>query len=344
MNGIRRICVILIGLTLILSSWLKLLDPTGTGLIMVEYFKFLHINFLIPIAKPVGVAISLLEGITGTALLAGVWPRITAGVTIALLAFFTVISTILLVYNPSMDCGCFGQAIHLSHAQTFAKNIILCVLACISFIPIRTLQLTCREHYLSFGICSVILLLFSVASYNQTPLFDFTEFKPSHTIVLEEHLLDDNFEYPTLSLTDADGMDHSADILDGRVALISIYNPEKISQSNKNSIASFAQEAVNAGYTPILVSTEAMEIAGIDFCLTADYKKLLTLNRSNGGVTFLDNGFIVRKRGRDGLLSYDQMVKMASMDSGEAYVDSSMIHAVFLQTLCIGYIIALLLL
>ena len=47
-HSFRRFCALLIGLVFFVSGALKLMDPVGTGLKMVEYFRFLHLDFLSP--------------------------------------------------------------------------------------------------------------------------------------------------------------------------------------------------------------------------------------------------------------------------------------------------------
>jgi hypothetical protein len=77
------------------------------------------------------------EASTGAALVSGVFRKTTAIVTSALILFFTVITLILWIANPVMDCGCFGEAIHLTHGQTLLKNLVLVALALIAFIPFQ---------------------------------------------------------------------------------------------------------------------------------------------------------------------------------------------------------------
>ena len=96
-NGFRRFFAVIIGRVLLMSGILKLLDPTGTMLIVQEYLKFFHITFLMGIAKPMAVALSLLEALVGAALVAGIWRRLVAAVTMTMMAFITIITLILLI-------------------------------------------------------------------------------------------------------------------------------------------------------------------------------------------------------------------------------------------------------
>ena len=122
----RRLCAWIVGIVFTVSGALKLMDPTGAGLVMEEYFKFLHLGFLSPISMSAGIAFALAEAVTGVALITGVWRKLTAAISSLLMAFFTILTILLVIFNPEMDCGCFGEAIHLTHLQTFLKNIVLC--------------------------------------------------------------------------------------------------------------------------------------------------------------------------------------------------------------------------
>ena len=43
MKAVKRICAFLIGLVLFVAGLVKLMDPVGAGLVVEEYFKFLHL-------------------------------------------------------------------------------------------------------------------------------------------------------------------------------------------------------------------------------------------------------------------------------------------------------------
>ena len=133
----RRFCAFITGFVFFISGILKVLDPVGSGLVMGEYLEFLHLGFLGFAAKWLGTAFSLAETIIGAALITGVWRKSTGIAAMAIQAFFTILTLALVVFNPQMDCGCFGEAIHLTHKQTFIKNLVLCVLLAAAFIPMR---------------------------------------------------------------------------------------------------------------------------------------------------------------------------------------------------------------
>ena len=176
---LKRFCGFITGFVFFLSGIVKLMDPVGAGLVMKEYLDFLHIGFLDFASKPLGVLFALAETIVGTGLITGVWRKIIAPVAIALQGFFTILTLFLVIFNPEMDCGCFGEAIHLTHGQTFVKNLVLMALLLIYYIPSRHLGETRKKKYVSFGIVTLSAVAFTIYSWLYIPLIDFTDFKPA---------------------------------------------------------------------------------------------------------------------------------------------------------------------
>ena len=125
---IRRLCAFIIGVVFLLAGIFKLLDPTGAGLVVEEYLRFLHLRFLMPAAKGIGVGLALLEALLGAAMISGVWRKPVAVLTSVMIVCFTILTLFLAICNPAMDCGCFGEVIHLTNLQTFLKNLVLLVL------------------------------------------------------------------------------------------------------------------------------------------------------------------------------------------------------------------------
>ena len=175
---LKRFLGILFGIVYFLSGLIKLMDPVGAGLVMKEYFDFMHLGFMEPAAKIFGVAFALAETLVGAALVCGVWRRYVGKIAIALQSIFTLLTLFLYIYNPEMDCGCFGEAIHLTHSQTFFKNIILLAMILAYYIPSKHLGETTRRKYVSFFIVSISSVAFMIYSLMYIPLVDFTAYKP----------------------------------------------------------------------------------------------------------------------------------------------------------------------
>lgn len=172
----RRFLAILIGIVFLGSGLLKIEDPVGTMLIVREYLKLFHLSWLLPCAKGIGIVLATSEALIGVGLITGVFRKLFAWLSLAFLAFFTLVTLVLWILNPSMDCGCFGEAFHLTHAQSFWKNVILLVLGALAFLPVSQMGDYKPRRLIAAGI-GLFSVLFAVA-YSQThlPIADFTEF------------------------------------------------------------------------------------------------------------------------------------------------------------------------
>ena len=305
---------------------------------MDEYFSFLHISFLSFTAKASGVLFALTETVIGAALITGVWRKATAICAIALQAFFTLLTLLLVIFNPEMDCGCFGEAIHLTHMQTFIKNIILLVLLSAYYIPHDQLGDTLKKKYVSFGLVTVSVIAFAIYSLIYIPLIDFTAYRPGaeleagaqvnaddmyesvftyekagvqETFTLG-HLPDSTWTFVSvdtrlkkgyeetltgLSFYDPETEEYMDDLaIKGKVMVISVYNPE-MKKDKWAQAETFATRASKAGFTVLLLCTsvEGIPASLQEYAYTSDYKTLISLNRSNGGITYFYNGQLIRK-------------------------------------------------
>ncbi|MBQ0006521.1 MAG: DoxX family protein [Alistipes sp.] len=183
MNGLSRILLsvlrLVFGVTFIVSGVLKLIDPVGTGLVISEYFTAFSLTFLKPSAAFFGVLLSILELIVGMAVLIRIRIVFFSLVALCLTCIFTIVTFILFKFNPIQDCGCFGEAIHLTNAQTFVKNLIL--LTCI--VPIFTVRKCFSEMadswkewiYLSLHVLLALVLVIYVLKNG--PVAEFGDFR-----------------------------------------------------------------------------------------------------------------------------------------------------------------------
>ena len=327
MRVIRRFSAVLVGFVLFLSGILKLMDPVGARLVVEDYLQFLHLGFLSGLAGLAGSGLALLETVLGAALITGVWRRLTAIVTGILLGFFTILTLILYIGNPPMDCGCFGEIVHLTHLQSLIKNVVLLLLWALASLPLNKLGPTRKVKYVSFSIVAVSVCLFMLYSSLSIPLIDFTPFKPGAEMMLPEEIEDPSDDRtPTLSLSDATGEYVDSLMVSGKVLAVSVYMPEKLRESDWERIGRVMRESATLGYNPVVLAAATpatMEsLTAIPEVLSstyfADRKTLLTLNRSNGGATYLDDGLIVAKWSRRRLPDRDKLAALSGEDAAES--------------------------
>ncbi len=210
---LRRFCGFIAGIIFYISGILKVLDPVGAGLVMDEYFSFLHLGFLDFCSKILGTAIAFAETILGAALITGVWRRPTGIAALIMQGFFTLLTLALVIFNPEMDCGCFGEAIHLTHMQTFLKNIGILALLAVNFIPLKGLGRPKRRKFVSFGIVAVSTLAFAVYSWMYIPLVDFTDYNTTaHLQTADDYTADDEDMYEAIFTYEKDGKQKTFDL------------------------------------------------------------------------------------------------------------------------------------
>ena len=201
---LKRFSGFITGIVFFISGILKLMDPVGAGLVMDEYYSFLHLSFLSFSSKVMGTAFALAETVLGIGLVTGVWRRIIGMAAIILQGFFTVLTSLLVIFNPEMDCGCFGEAVHLTHMQTFVKNLILMALLLIYYIPRQHLGETRRKKYVSFAVVCTSIAAFTIYSWIHIPLIDYTAFKPGTDIV--DAVMDADEMYESVFTYEKDGV------------------------------------------------------------------------------------------------------------------------------------------
>lgn len=313
MKIIRRISSIIIGSVFFVAGLLKLMDPVGAGLVVTEYYHFFHLGFLDFSAFFAAEALSLFETVLGAALVTGICRRISGIVSAVTLALFTIVTLILLIANPNMDCGCFGQALHLSHLQSFLKNVVLCLLWVLAFVPFVHDEPR-KLKYVGFAAASLSAVAFMVYSLFNLPLADFTPFAPGAELAGEYAEISENS--PVLSFSDASGNYADSLALAPQVLVVSVYSPDKLEIKNETKINSIMDTAQHMGIPALRLVAEP----SIDSYL-ADRRMLMSLNRANGGITYLADGQVVAKWTPRSFPSSEELSSLMSKDPIEALME-----------------------
>ena len=392
LKRMRRFCGYVAGFVFYISGILKLLDPVGAGLVMDEYYSFLHLGFLGFSSKIVGVSFAFFETIIGAALITGIWRRLTGLIAMVLQGFFTLLTLILVIFNPEMDCGCFGEAVHLTHMQTFLKNVVILLLLCCSFIPFRGLGKPRKKKFVSFALVTMSTLAFAVYSWMYIPLVDFTDYQVTRRLQAAEtidaeaddiyeaifiyekdgqqkefdlmHLPDSTWtfvstetrmkeEYQdnaiTLSIYDSEGNYQDALVADGKVMVISLYDPD-INGKKWDAITTLMQNASETGFKPLVLVAGSPEDIPDDLSYEvlsnlyfSDYKTLVTMNRSNGGVVYFSDGYLIRKWARRAAPDMEKLQILASEAETETMIGHTTQGSLVFQSFLL-YVFAVMLL
>ena len=124
-----------LALTFIFSGYVKAIDPLGTQYKINDYLAAANIGFMLPDWSTLllSVGISTMEFAIGIFMFFAIRRRATSKIAVVFMTIMTIITLWLAIFNPIKDCGCFGDAIHLSNVETLVKNIVLLACALIVF-------------------------------------------------------------------------------------------------------------------------------------------------------------------------------------------------------------------
>jgi triosephosphate isomerase len=178
---IVNVCRLVLAVTLVLSGFVKAIDPLGTQYKIQDYLSALSLSDLVPDWLTLGTSITLsaTEFCLGIFLLFAIHRRTVTKLIVVLMAVMTLISIWLWWANPVSDCGCFGDALHLTNGETFAKNIVLLGMALVTarwpLTMVRFISKTNQWIVINYTLLFVIII--SGYCLWSLPLFDF---RPYH--------------------------------------------------------------------------------------------------------------------------------------------------------------------
>lgn len=313
MRAFKRICGLLVGSVLFLAGIFKLMDPVGAGLQMGEYFKFFHLNFLLGISNSAAWMAAFFEAVLGAAVITEVWKKTIRWVCIGTLSFFTILTFVLWIKKAEMECGCFGEVLHLTHDQSLIKNLILLALtAAAYFLPGAEAEFR-KVRYVSFALTVASALVFSIVCQYTLPPVDYTPFAPGDELVADGE--------SQLSFYDLEGVYRDSLALNGGVVLVSVYDPESMGEKDEEELLAFLDKVELAGMRPLLLVSGDPELLPEDTYI-ADHRTLMSLNRSNGGATYVDDGQIVRKWSSLNLPDTCDLMALTETDPTETIIET----------------------
>lgn len=178
---IVNLCRIIVAVTFIFSGFVKAIDPIGTQYKLQDYLGAIGMAGILPSWTLLAVAVFLaaIEFCIGIFLLFAIQRRLISKLTVAFMAFMTMVTVWIVVADPVKDCGCFGDALHLTNTETLIKNIVLlvCSLA-IMYRPLAMFRFVSKSNqWIVTNYTIVFILVSSGLSLYYLPIFDF---RPYH--------------------------------------------------------------------------------------------------------------------------------------------------------------------
>ena len=170
-----------VGLTFILSGFVKAIDPLGTQYKIQDYLAAIPPSLSLPdmLTLLMSVSLSMVEFTLGAFMLTAISRRLTARLTLLFMVVMTAVTVWIYIADPVKDCGCFGDALILTNLETLLKNIVLLALAAlVAWRPTHIGRLMSRSNQMLLG---QMLMLTPVAlsfwCLYDLPLIDF---RPYH--------------------------------------------------------------------------------------------------------------------------------------------------------------------
>ena len=178
---IVNLCRIIVAVTFIFSGFVKAIDPIGTQYKLQDYLGAIGMAGILPNWTLLAVAVFLaaIEFCIGIFLLFAIQRRLISKLTVAFMAFMTMVTVWIVVADPVKDCGCFGDALHLTNTETLIKNIVLLVCSLvIMYRPLAMFRFVSKSNqWIVTNYTIAFILVSSGLSLYYLPIFDF---RPYH--------------------------------------------------------------------------------------------------------------------------------------------------------------------
>ena len=124
----------IVGLLFIFSGLIKANDPLGLSYKMQEFFEVWGWNGLHSYTLTFALVMNVFEVLAGVAVIIGWRMKMFSWLLLLLIVFFTFLTGYALFSGKIKTCGCFGDCLPLTPAQSFGKDIFLLVLILVLFV------------------------------------------------------------------------------------------------------------------------------------------------------------------------------------------------------------------
>jgi len=148
----------IVGLLFIFSGLIKANDPLGLSYKMQEFFEVWAWNGLHDYTLAMAMIMNVFEVLAGVAVIIGWRMKLVSWLLLLLIVFFTFLTGYALFSGKIKTCGCFGDCLPLTPAQSFGKDLLLLVLILVLFAFNHTIQSSLKPAV------AVILLVLVMAT------------------------------------------------------------------------------------------------------------------------------------------------------------------------------------
>ena len=180
-NIITQFSRLFVGILFIISGLIKLNDPVGFSYKLAEYFSepVFNIPFLVPFSLSLALFLVIVEVLLGIMLIIGYKSKFTIWSLLLMIVFFTFLTFYSAYFDVVKDCGCFGDALHLTPWQSFTKDVVLLFFILILFKNKKLVKPLFNKGVqnliAALGVTASIFMAYHVL--NHLPIIDFRPYK-----------------------------------------------------------------------------------------------------------------------------------------------------------------------
>jgi len=320
-----NICRFLLAVTFLFSGIVKLIDPRGTQYKISDYAVLFHLNDYLPqnVALAMSVALAVLEAYLGFNLFFGIRRRTTSRIILAFMMVMTPLTLMLALRGDNIDCGCFGEAVHLSAWQTFAKNLVLlpASILIVCFYRKMTRFITERNQWMLSLYALLFFFCLAIYCIRYLPIIDFRPYQIGvdlpKEIEAEWEGKSEEMKYIDLMMQTPEGEDITMPWLTQKGYKFLLISPylDLADDSSIDAINQIYDYSQQQGYPFLCLTSSDEEIinrwkdqtgAEYPFAQT-DGVLLKTVIRSNPGIILLHDGVIYGKWSTNDLPNVEQL-------------------------------------
>ena len=177
----------IVGLLFIFSGLIKANDPLGLSYKMQEFFEAWNWHSLNDYTLILSFVMNVFEVLAGVAIIIGWRTKLFTWLLLLLIIFFAFLTGYALFSGKIKTCGCFGDCLPLTPAQSFTKDLILFVLILILFINKKQIISSVKSAVaITFlALCIVFISFLQGYVMSHLPLLDCLPYKKGNNILKE---------------------------------------------------------------------------------------------------------------------------------------------------------------
>ncbi len=177
----------IVGLLFIFSGLIKANDPLGLSYKMQEFFEAWNWYFFNDYTLAFSLIMNVFEVLAGVAVIIGWRMKLFSWLLLLLIVFFSFLTGYALFSGKIKTCGCFGDCLPLSPAQSFTKDLILFALILVLFINRKAIYSSVRSITAITLLALCVLSISGLQAYvmKYLPVVDCLPYKKGNNILKE---------------------------------------------------------------------------------------------------------------------------------------------------------------